>query len=48
MNLTLSEGAIAPWNSAATYYLQKLEAVGEKFGFDLNTPLKKMNKKYWP
>ncbi len=44
-NLSLSEGAVAPWNSAATYYLQKLEAVGEKFGFDLNTPLKKFSKK---
>jgi len=44
-NLSLSEGAIAPWNSATTYYLQKLEAVGEKFGFDLNTPLKKFSKK---
>lgn len=45
INLSLSEGAIAPWNSAATYYLQKLEAVGEKYGFDLNTPLKKFSKK---
>ena len=44
-NLSLSEGAIAPWNSAATYYLQKLEAVGEKYGFDLNTPLKKFSRK---
>jgi len=44
-NQTLSGGAIAPWNSAVTYYLQKLEAVGEKFGFDLNTPLKKFSKK---
>jgi excinuclease ABC subunit A len=44
-NLSLSEGAIAPWNSAGTYYLQKLEAVGEKYGFDLNTPLKKFSKK---
>ncbi len=44
-NMTLSEGAITPWNSAGTYYMQKLEAVGEKFGFDLNTPLKKFSKK---
>jgi len=42
---TLSEGAIAPWNSAATYYLQKLEAVGEEYGFDINTPLKKFSRK---
>ena len=44
-NLTLSEGAVAPWNSAATYYLQKLEAVGEEYGFDLNTPVKKFSKR---
>ena len=44
-NLTLSEGAVAPWNSAGTYFLQKLEAVGEKFSFDLNTPLKKFSRK---
>jgi excinuclease ABC subunit A len=44
-NLTLSEGAVAPWNSAVTYYLQKLEAVGEEYGFDLNTPVKKFGKK---
>ena len=43
--LSITEGAIAPWNSAGTYYMQKLEAVGEKFGFDLNTPLKKFSKK---
>jgi excinuclease ABC subunit A len=44
-NLTLREGAIAPWGDAQTYYLQKLEAVGKKFGFDLDTPLRKLTKK---
>jgi excinuclease ABC subunit A len=44
-NLSLTEGAVAPWNSAGTYYLQKLEAVAEKYGFDLNTPIKKFSKK---
>jgi excinuclease ABC subunit A len=44
-DLTLSEGAIAPWNSAASYYMQKLEAVAEKYGFDLNIPVKKLTKK---
>lgn len=44
-NLTLREGAIAPWGDAQTYYLQKLESVGRKFDFDLDTPLKKLNKK---
>ncbi|MCX5726016.1 MAG: excinuclease ABC subunit UvrA, partial [Candidatus Saganbacteria bacterium] len=44
-NLSILEGAIVPWNSAATYYIQKLEAVGEKYGFDLNTPVKHLTKK---
>ncbi|MFA6169628.1 MAG: excinuclease ABC subunit UvrA [Candidatus Margulisiibacteriota bacterium] len=43
-NLTLAEGAIVPWGEAASYYLQKLEAVGEAYGFDLNTPVKKLTK----
>ncbi|PIS31519.1 excinuclease ABC subunit UvrA [Candidatus Saganbacteria bacterium CG08_land_8_20_14_0_20_45_16] len=43
--LTLREGAIAPWGDAQSYYLQKLESVGREFGFDLNTPLAKLNKK---
>ncbi len=42
--LTLAEGAIAPWGEAVTYYLQKLEAVGDEYGFDLNTPVKKLTK----
>lgn len=44
-DLSPAEGAIAPWNSASTYYMQKLEAVGEKYGFDINTPIKKLTKK---
>ena len=44
-NLTLREGAIAPWGDAQTYYLQKLESVGQQFNFDLDTPLKKFSKK---
>ncbi|HTY13355.1 MAG TPA: excinuclease ABC subunit UvrA [Candidatus Omnitrophota bacterium] len=43
-NLTLAEGAIAPWGESASYYLVKLEAVGEAYGFDLNTPVKKLSK----
>ncbi|MBU0630732.1 MAG: excinuclease ABC subunit UvrA [Candidatus Margulisbacteria bacterium] len=43
-NLTLAEGAIVPWGDAASYYLQKLEAVGEAYGFDLHTPVKKLSK----
>ena len=44
-NLSIIEGAVAPWNSAATYYMQKLEAVGAKYGFGLDTPIKKFTKK---
>src|SRR3989339_590374 len=44
-NLTLREGAISPWGDAQTYYLQKLESVGQQFNFDLDTPLKKFSKK---
>ncbi|MFH1617065.1 MAG: excinuclease ABC subunit UvrA [Candidatus Margulisiibacteriota bacterium] len=44
-NLSLSEGAIAPWGEGASYYLSKLEALGEVYGFDLNTPLKDLDQK---
>ncbi|MFC1768049.1 excinuclease ABC subunit UvrA [Candidatus Margulisiibacteriota bacterium] len=44
-SLSLAEGAITPWSSASTYYMQKVEAVGEKYGFDINTPIKKLTKK---
>jgi len=44
-NLSIIEGAIVPWNSAATYYMQKLEAVGAEYGFDMSTPIKKLSKK---
>ncbi len=43
-DLTINEGAIAPWGDAASYYLQKLEAVGEAYGFDLDTPVKRLTK----
>jgi excinuclease ABC subunit A len=44
-NLSVIEGAIVPWNSAQTYYMQKLEAVGSEYGFDLTAPIKKLTKK---
>ena len=43
-NLTLAEGAIAPWGETASYYLVRLEALGNAYGFDMNTPVKKLNK----
>jgi len=44
-NLSIMQGAVVPWNSAQTYYMQKLEAVGDKYGFDLDVPIKKLTKK---
>ncbi|MBU0686958.1 MAG: excinuclease ABC subunit UvrA [Candidatus Margulisbacteria bacterium] len=44
-NLTLREQAIVPWGAADTYYMVRLEAVGSKYGFDLDTPIKKFTKK---
>ncbi|MBU1118524.1 excinuclease ABC subunit UvrA [Patescibacteria group bacterium] len=45
-NLTIAEGAIRPWASSAsgrqTWYLRILEVVGEKHGFNLHTPIKKL------
>lgn len=43
--LSIAEGAIRPWSrssSSQTWQLRVLEAVGDKYGFDLNTPLKEM------
>jgi excinuclease ABC subunit A len=41
--LSLAEGAIAPWaNSTSRYYRQTLEALAQHFGFDLETPFKKL------
>jgi excinuclease ABC subunit A len=44
-NLTLRQQAIAPWGAADTYYLIKLEAVGRKYGFDMDTPVKDLTQK---
>src|SRR3989338_6703479 len=44
-NLTIAEGAIAAWGDAVTYYVQKVEAVGREYGFDIHTPIKKLSKK---
>ncbi len=43
-DLTLAQGAVAPWGETASYYLVKLEALGDAYGFDLNTPIKKLKK----
>jgi excinuclease ABC subunit A len=43
-NLSIMEGAIAPWGETASYFQQKLESVGEEYGFDVYTPIKKLKK----
>ncbi|MCK5039476.1 MAG: excinuclease ABC subunit UvrA [Candidatus Aenigmarchaeota archaeon] len=45
-NLSIIDGAIAPWSSKSTttYYIQKLKSVGAYFGFDIFTPIKKIPK----
>ncbi len=45
-SLSLSEGAVRPWKGMfKNYRLQSAEVLGQKLGFDLNTPLKKLNEK---
>ena len=36
--LTLAEGAIAPWASHQKYFTRQLRALGEELSFDVNTP----------
>jgi len=44
-NKTLSEGAILPWQSMASYPKKVLKILGRNYGFNLETPIKKLNKK---
>jgi excinuclease ABC subunit A len=38
-SLSIGEGALAPWaNSASNYYEQVTEAIGERYGVDLDAP----------
>jgi len=43
-SLSIEEGAIVPWGEAASYYVSRLRAVGEEYGFDISTPIKRLNK----
>lgn len=46
--LTIAEGAIRPWARTTAkmgWYTQILEAVGNKYGFSINTPFKDLSKK---
>ena len=36
--LTLAEGAVAPWSSYQKYFTRQLEALGKELSFDVDTP----------
>jgi len=48
-NLTIAQGAIKPWshntNNGQTWMMRILGTVGQKYNFDLNTPIKNLSKK---
>lgn len=44
--LTLGEGAIRGWDRRTVYYYQMICSVAEHFGFDMDTPFKKLAKKH--
>ncbi|MFH1826311.1 MAG: excinuclease ABC subunit UvrA [bacterium] len=43
-DLSIVDGAIQAWGETVNYYIQKIEAVGRKFGFDIYTPVKNLTK----
>ena len=45
-NLALSEGAIRGWDRRNVFYFQMLNAVAEHYGFAIDTPFRKLPKKY--
>ena len=48
--LTINEGAIVPFQRLSTtlsWYRRRLEALGEAFGFDLDTPLEELDERQW-
>ena len=48
-NLTLNEGAIAPWSKSSKreiYYYQMLEAVSNHFNFSMDTPFNELPEEY--
>ncbi|MGH8494004.1 MAG: excinuclease ABC subunit UvrA [Moraxellaceae bacterium] len=44
-DLSLSEGAIRGWDKRNIYYFSLLEALSEHYGFDVDSPWKKLTKK---
>lgn len=45
-SLALSEGAIRGWDRRNIFYYQMLTSVADHYGFDIDTPLKDLPKKY--
>ncbi|MEH6453801.1 MAG: excinuclease ABC subunit UvrA, partial [Psychromonas sp.] len=44
-SLSVADGAIDGWSSKSNYYFQMLLAVSEHYGFSIDTPFEKLNKK---
>jgi len=45
-DISIREGAVKPWSKrTSVFYFQILEALAEHYGFNLNTPWKKLSKK---
>ena len=46
-NMSLSEGAIAPWSKSwAPYYMQTLEALADHYGFSMEKPWNKLKQEH--
>ncbi len=44
-SLSLAEGAIRGWDKRNGYYFHLISSLAEHYGFDINTPFKKLSKK---
>ena len=48
--LSIAEGAILPYqrmSTSITWYRRRLDALGQAYGFDLNTPLNQLDDRQW-
>ena len=45
-SLTLAQGAIRGWDKRSLYYYQQLQAVGQHYGFDLDTPFEQLSEQH--
>ena len=45
-SLTLAQGAIRGWDKRSLYYYQQLQAVGQHYGFDLDTPFETLSEQH--